>query len=124
MLDHWHLLVNDGTEECGPFSIMSQKALQALWLHLVPVERACVRYGSRMHLRCDRCQPCRVYDRLDASVHWLREMREMFLIKRDAFEVRRADLNFDEVLPCGTRLQVRLRDPKVPCFLYDELDLR
>lgn len=123
-LDHWHLSVNGGPEECGPFSTLAHHAVLELWGKFSAVERACKAYPTRTGLRCDVCEACRVYDRLTGAAHWLMDLREQFFVQRAAFEVRRADLNFDEVLPCGTRLRVALRDPKTPCFRYDELNLR
>ena len=124
LLNHWHLSVDGQEEECGPFSLMSERAVHALWQHCVPTEQACEGYPSRTNLRCDRCHACRVYDRMEAAVHWLRSMREAYFVDRNAFEVRRCDMTFDEVLPGGDRLTVKLRDPRTPCFLHDEPDVQ
>jgi len=122
LLNHWHLSIDEGPEECGGFSLLSQRAMDALWRPLCRFETSCEAYPTRTHLRCDACRPCHAYDRLDAAVHLIRDMREQFFIDRAAFEIRRCDLTFDEVLPDGTRLRVRLRESKTPCFKHDELD--
>ena len=122
--DHWHLSVDGGPEQCGSFSFLAQHAVNAMWKPLSSVEQACAGLPSRTHQRCDTCHPCRVYDRLEGALHWLRKLGEEFYTNRVSFEIRRADLNFDEVLPCGTRLRVTLRDVQTSCPRYDELDLR
>jgi hypothetical protein len=122
-LDHWHLSV-DGTQECGPFSLLATHAVDALSRHFTSVEQSCDAYPTRTQLRCDVCPACRTYDRLSAVAHRIGELREMYFVNHAAFEVQRCDMAFDEVLPSGARLRVALRNPKLPCFLHDELDFQ
>jgi hypothetical protein len=111
--DHWHLSVNDEERECGSFALLSQKAMLALGQYAKPVERFCEGYSSRTHCRCDRCPACRTYNQLMSTVVWLEQRYTEFFAERGTFEVRRGDLNFDEVLPCGIRLRVGLHSSRL-----------
>jgi hypothetical protein len=83
--------------------------------YLTPVEFSCAAFPSRTHQRCDRCPACRIYDRLDAQIHWIKTMFEDFCTDRLSYEMRRCDMTFSEVLPNGVRLRVRLHDPRAEC---------
>lgn len=119
-LDHWHLWVTGKPNQCGPFSMMAQYAALALGEHIGAVEAACDKYPSRTHTRCDQCGACRIFDLMERDFHWLQKMRDAFYLKRDVFEMERRDSEFNEILPDGVRLRVRLWHPDNICPLYDQ----
>lgn len=122
-MDHWHLSLHGGPEECVPFREASRRAAKLLLEALPGVEQQCVRYPSRTYCRCDVCPACLLYYRVDGALSWIQDLYEDFVGDRTAFEVRRTDFRMDETAPDGARIRVVMRDPKKSCSEYDDLNL-